>query len=315
MVGGESFETLKRKYGENPASASYSEMGLVEKIKKVILSPSEFFERIKAEKGIGGAFKYLAILSLINLAVGIIGFAFNVPSISPLGNLSTFLPLLGDLATVLGIVILVVIYIGGLILSFVGAGFIHLFARLLKGKGDYSATYKALIYASTPSLLLGWIPWVGIIFGIYSFYLSLKGISKLHEVSMGRALVMVFVIPCVIFLVITIALAGITYMYIASIFARKGPTTKLLYIVNSSCLADGNANIIVRNIGVSSITSSEIKVTKDGSSLTYGQFTIDKAIIEEGSTATIKAPCTTPGVSKTCRYVINGMPAIVFCVG
>jgi len=111
-------------------------------------------------------------------------------------------------------------------------------------------------------------------------------------------------------------------MYIASLFAGKvgapgglSPTTKLLEVVDSLCLADGNANIIIRNTGVSSITSSEISVTKDGSPLAYGQFTIDKARIEAGSTATIKAPCTTSGISKTCRYTINGVPAIVFCVG
>jgi hypothetical protein len=208
MMDEESFEVLKRK------------IGLVEKIKKVILSPSEFFERIKAERGVGEAFKYLAILSLVNLVVGIVSFMLSIPSVTSLGNLSTFLPLLRAPATALGIAIPFVIYIGSLILSFVEAGFIHLFAKLLKGKGEYSATYKALVYASTPSLLLGWIPWVGIIFGIYSFYLSLKGISKLHEVSMGRALIILFVIPAVIILVITLLLAGIAYTYI-SLLAGK----------------------------------------------------------------------------------------------
>jgi hypothetical protein len=219
MMDEESFEVLKRKHGRS--RASYGKIGLVEKIKKVILSPSEFFERIKAERGVGEAFKYLAILSLVNLVVDIVSFILSIPSISPLGNLSTFLPLLGAPATALGIAIPLVIYIGSLILSFVKAGFIHLFAKLLKGKGDFSATYKALVYASTPSLLLGRIPWVGIIFAIYSFYLSLKGISKLHKVGMGRALIILFVIPVVIILVIALAI-GVAYMYIVvSILAGK----------------------------------------------------------------------------------------------
>jgi|GEM_PF-1031778 len=175
MSDGESFEYPERKYGGG--STFYDEMSLIEKIKKVLFSPSEFFERIKVEKGIGRAFKYLAILSLINLVVEIVSLKYPIP--------------LWHIPAILGIATPIVKYIGRLILSFVGAGLTHLFAKLLKGKGDYSATYKAQIYASTPILLLGWIRWVGIIFAIYSFYLSLKGISKLHEVSMIRAFVII----------------------------------------------------------------------------------------------------------------------------
>lgn len=195
------------------------EMGLVEKIKKVTLSPSEFFDRIKYEKGVGAAFKYLAILSLVNLIVGLVGYFLSIPSLSPLGSLMALLPFLGNLATLIGVGAVVANYISTLIISFISAGFICIFARLLKGKGDYSATYRALTYANTPSLLLGWVPWVGIIFGLYSFYLGLKGISKLHEVSMGRAFVILFVVPFVIALVIASILAAIAFTYISSLFS------------------------------------------------------------------------------------------------
>jgi hypothetical protein len=318
MVSEEDFESLKRKY--SGGSTYYYEIRFTEKIKKVILSPSEFFERIKAEKGISEAFKYLAILSLVNLVVGIVSFMLSIPFISPLGNLSSFLPLLGALSTALGIVIPVVIYISSLILSFVGAGFIHLFVKLFKGKGDYSNTYKALIYASTPSLLFGWVPWVGIIFGLYSFYLSLKGISKLHEVSMVRAFIML-ITPIVVIILAIIAIAGSLYTYYASQFLKLsssgslGQTAGLLEIVDFLCLPDGNANIIIRNLGTSSIKSNDISISKDGSPLKYGQFTIDKDVIEVGSTAVIKASCTTPGQPRTCKYTVNDLPVIVYCFG
>lgn len=200
-------------------------MNLVGRIKKVITNPTEFFENVKFEKGVGNAFKYLAILSLINLIVSIISVEFSVPSISALSSLMNLFNITGVSSLLLGIALPVIFYIVGLVLSFVGAGIIHLFARLLKGKGDYSATYKALTYASTPSLLLGWIPWVGIIFSIYSFYLSLKGISKLHEVSMGRAFVIVFVVPFVIALIIAIILAGVAFVYFSSLFAGLAGST------------------------------------------------------------------------------------------
>jgi hypothetical protein len=214
----ESFKASKRKYGDG---SMYHKISLIKKVKKVILSPSDFFEEIKAEKGISEAFKYLAILSLVNLVVDIVdivSFILSIPYISPLGNLSSFLPLRGVLSTALGIVISVVMYISGLILSFIGVGFIHLFVKLFKGKGAYSDTYKALIYASTPSLLFGWVPWVRFIFGLYSFYLSLKGISKLHEVSMLRAFIMLITPTIVIILATIMTSFLVLYTYLASVF-------------------------------------------------------------------------------------------------
>jgi hypothetical protein len=301
MTDDESFEALKRKYGGG--STYYYEMSLIEKIKKVILSPSEFFEEIKTEKGISKAFKYLALLSLVNLVIGIVSFTFSITFIYPLGNLSKFLPLVDTL----GIVIPVVIYIDSLILSFVVSGFTHLFVKLFKGKGDYSDTYKALIYASTPSLLFGWVPYAGIIFGLYSFYLSLKGISKLHEVSMIRAFIML-IAPIVVIILAIIAIGVVLSTYLVQ-------TSNLIEIVDSLCLLDGNANIIIRNLGTSSIKSSDISVSKDDSPLKYGQFTIDKNVIEAGSTAVIKAPCTTPGQSRFCKYTVNDLSIMVYCPG
>jgi len=118
--------------------APSGEMGLVEKIKKVMFNPSEFFERIKAERGVRGAFKYLVILSLVDVVIGIIGLPF-ITFIFPLGDLST-LPFIGSFIAALdiiifGSIILVVSYVGKLILSFIGTGIIHLFVKLLKGRG------------------------------------------------------------------------------------------------------------------------------------------------------------------------------------
>ncbi len=206
------FSTLYKKYG-NPG-----EMGFVEKIKKVMLNPSEFFEKIKAEKGIEKAFKFLAVVLLVNLVVKILSFVFSIPTISPPGSLKNLLPFAGIPIALLGILLPLLGYFGALLFFFLGVGIVHVFAKLLGGKGDYAATYKALVYASTPTLLFGWIPWVGIIFGLYSLYISLKGISKLHSVSMARAFVIIFLIPALILFVISVILAAITYMFIASLF-------------------------------------------------------------------------------------------------
>jgi hypothetical protein len=84
---------------------------------------------------------------------------------------------------------------------------------LFGGNGNYSSTYRALTYSLTPFLILGWIPFLGIIFGVYSLYLSVLGISKLHEVSIIKA-----VITLSMPIILTIILAGISYVYISSLY-------------------------------------------------------------------------------------------------
>jgi hypothetical protein len=287
---------------------------LLEKIKKVIFHPNEFFESVKTEAGIMEAFKFFVIVSLVYLVFTIILF-FATPSMIVSGFLS-FGPFSGLLG---GVSIPIFIYISLIVSIFVGAAIIHIVAMLLGGKGDYSATYKALAYAATPSLLAGWIPFLGILAGLYSLFLAIIGISKLHQVTLARAFVIV-ITPVIIFIVLITAFSWIfTSMFIGTI-KENLPSglseLKLISIVDSFCLTDGNVNIIIKNVGFSTINSKEISVVKDDIPLTYGQFTVDKTEISPGATATIKVPCTTglkTGVKTVCRYFINGMFYEVTC--
>ena len=146
------------------------------KIKEVIFNPSEFFEKIKKEKGIIPTFKYFVILSLV----------YHTFS-SGCSFLSTPTPILDVLKNFL------MSYVIGLITTFIVAGIWHVLVIPLGGKGNYSATYKALVYGSTLGLLFGWIPYIGNVFSFFSFYLQMIGISKLHKISMKRAFLIVFV--------------------------------------------------------------------------------------------------------------------------
>jgi len=63
-----------------------------------------------------------------------------------------------------------------------------------------------MAYGSTPSLLLGWMPFIGFIFGIWSMIVSIIGVRRLHEISTGRAvlayLLGAIIIPLIIILII-----------------------------------------------------------------------------------------------------------------
>jgi hypothetical protein len=178
-------------------------MNIIEKIKKVLFNPTEFFEEVKKEVGIGEAFKYLVIISLTYAIILMFFMAI----------LSLFM---GFFPAFFGIFVFLIplgIFSLSLIGSFVGAAILHLFVKILGGKGDYSATYKASVYSSTPSLLLGWIPYVSLLVFVYTFYLTLKGFSILHEISMGRAFLVLF-IPA---LIIGLILIGLVFIYLTGI--------------------------------------------------------------------------------------------------
>jgi hypothetical protein len=167
---------------------------------EIVLSPNNLFENIKNEKGITRAFIQYAFLSFLYLSLSIVVQLFY--PINTLINSLKTKPIL-----------LVLYYTILLISSFIWSSIVHLFAKLFGGNGDYSSTYRALTYSLTPFLILGWIPFLGIIFVLYSLYLSVLGISKLHEVSIIKA-----VITLSMPIILTIILAGISYVYISSLY-------------------------------------------------------------------------------------------------
>ena len=212
----EGYESLYKKYGKSNPSLSFTE-----KVKKVMTSPTEFFEKIKGEEGIGEAFKYYIIFSLIyNLLFGTLT-VFGLSGV-PIEGMGPF--------AVLGIFLPIVSFILSLFSVFIITGIIHVFAMVFVGKGDYSATFKAMAYGATPSLLFGWLPFVGPIFSIYSLYLQLKGISALHQVSMGRAFLIIFLIP----LIIVIILLVLGFFFLSAIFTPSAlgvPAGQFIHIL------------------------------------------------------------------------------------
>ena len=181
-----------------------SNLSILRKCKQVIVHPSDLFEAVKDERGLGPAFQYLAIISLVIVAGSVAWMLF-------LPDLHDFVPSefletipLESLLSGVGLIIGIPIYIVTLLVSFIVAGWFHIFAKLFRGKGDYSATYKAYVYASTPSLLFSWIPIAGTVMGLYSIYLTILGLSKLHDMSLARAFG-ILIAPFVIIIAVVIA--------------------------------------------------------------------------------------------------------------
>lgn len=151
-------------------------------------SPSETFNGVKDEDFWGAnSMKHCAKL-LVPFAILATLLLVSIPEYYSLAVsfITTFVPV--DLFTpwppILGFIY---IFIGGLF-AVVGFSLLtHIWANVLGGKREVGETIKSVAYGSTSLLLLGWIPFLGMAFAIWSVVVSITGIRQLHEISMGRA--------------------------------------------------------------------------------------------------------------------------------
>ena len=170
-------------------------MEFIEKIKGVLTEPKAFFSGIGREKGIGPAFIYYLVLTIISAILAYIVMIFT-------GNLSAKimysmmgageLGAMADPTLIYGGVMLFVMFIIGIIAALVGsfivAAILHVWILIFGGKNKYTETYKMYVYMSTPKLLLGWIPVVKLVIWIWGLVLLIIGTMQVHGISKKRAI-------------------------------------------------------------------------------------------------------------------------------
>ncbi|MDO8480852.1 MAG: Yip1 family protein [Nanoarchaeota archaeon] len=196
-------------------------MGYFKRLKLALFSPRRLFEQIKGEK-LGKAFGFFALTMLLFSVL--LGGIFFVIYTFFLSFLSQYLPL--DVATlglfgtwgVLGIAAMCVgIFVFSLLSSFIGAALLHLFVKLFRGSGTYTATYQALAYSSAGALfglLLMLVPVIGsLAAGIWQLVILLFGLSALHGISKKRAFFA---------LVVETLLVGVLAFFAAQYFMFSG---------------------------------------------------------------------------------------------
>ncbi len=204
--------------------------GIFTKAKLALLKPDKLFESVWGE-GITQTLFYYIIIDLI--------FGLAIPVIAAIVILSSLYQ------TLVPLIFNQVIYFPiGILGLFVVAFFIHIGIRLLKGKGNYTDTYRAAVYGSTPGVVfsifillplygfLGLLPFpastppqliddpsfifslltsiaimaiVGILLFIWTLVLGVKGLSRFHKISGWRAFGAI-VIGYVILLAIALAI-------------------------------------------------------------------------------------------------------------
>ena len=151
-------------------------MEFAEKIKGFFIEPQKSFKEVKKEKTADYLwyFGLLALIpSIIGAVFGKLTFALFWPNIASFGALLTF----------------VIVYIMLWITTFVGGAWLHVWIKLFGGKAEVDKTFKALVYGDTPYYLLGWIPFISIIFVIWSWILGIIGLSEYHRIEWWKVFI------------------------------------------------------------------------------------------------------------------------------
>ena len=183
-------------------------MEFVEKIKGILTEPSKTFDALKGET-LGESIKYYAFIAAISAALNTLLFTLAFGTM--FGQLGT---MMGASAGVAGaVVFFVFLFIFGIIGVLISGAIFHIFVYLAGGRKGLTQTIKAVIYGSTPGLLIGWIPFIGMIGGLWSLVLEVLGIRQLHEMTTGRA-VLAVVIMLVVLVIVTVLLAAVIAAFV-----------------------------------------------------------------------------------------------------
>jgi hypothetical protein len=196
-------------------------MDFSEKVKGFLLEPSKTFDASKGDT-LNEALKYYVLLAVIFSALLALLFAIAATLFGSM--MGRFGMLLGTGAGMAGaLVIFVMFLVLWIISAFVSGAILHIFVYIVGGRKGISQTIKAVMYGSTPSLLLGWIPFINYLAWIWSLVLEILGIRQLQELTTGRAILAVL-IPIIIIVVLVVVIAAMfaTYMFSTGGYYGRG---------------------------------------------------------------------------------------------
>jgi len=184
---------------------------IIAKVKGFIVSPVESFRAARPD-GTDVAVPYLIALLLVHAAMIAI---ISLIGITAMGMLSPMIPRFA-----MPVVIFFGVLIGGAIVTILFSLWLHLWVYLLGGRKGLFETAKAVIYGMTPGMLLGWIPFIGFLFCLWSIVLQIIGVRELQDMSSGKALV-AMIIAVMVPLIVLVLLA--MYFFISTVSMSAMP--------------------------------------------------------------------------------------------
>ncbi len=92
-----------------------------------------------------------------------------------------------------------------LICVFLWGAILHGMAYIMGGRWDITRSIKVAMYSSTPLVLLGWIPMLGIFGWIWVGALNVVGLHKYQDLPAGKAIASV-ILPIILLIILAIVL-------------------------------------------------------------------------------------------------------------
>ena len=185
-------------------------LSIGERIKGFLFSPSETFDASRGDT-LGDAFKYfIVILAIYAVLVAIlvaVAFSLYAGMFGTLGIPA--MPVGAAAGPVVAVAFFVAAVAFGIIGVFISGLWIHIWVYLVGGRNGVEQTIKAVMYGETPSLILGWIPVINLIAGIWALVVGIIGVRQLHGLSTGQAVlavVLAIVIPVIIYVALAVTL-------------------------------------------------------------------------------------------------------------
>jgi hypothetical protein len=185
--------------------------GMIEKVKGFLMNPVDAFRQARDDEP-AAVLPYFALLLLFHAVISAALLSVFPIRTSPLPGLLT--EGISGMALVFFIIL-----VGGFICALVFGAWLHLWVYIFGGRKGLWQTLKAVMYGNTPFLLLGWIPFIGFVFTLWSLALGILGIRELQEISSLKA-ILAIALAVMIPLILLIILAA--FFMIASV-TTSGP--------------------------------------------------------------------------------------------
>lgn len=170
---------------------------MLRKIFRMVEDPDQFFLGLQGE-GIREPLIFLlsvsGIIAPFTAAANLLGWPSTDLSASLQAQIiawriteQVLLPRIGYLAYVLEVPLIILLT---LLFAILLAGFVHLFYRLLGGKGTFREAWKAVCYGVGPCVILGWVPYWSLFVASWALVAQLYYAPKiLYRMQGGRALI------------------------------------------------------------------------------------------------------------------------------
>jgi len=172
---------------------------LFQKAKLYITHPTQAFQN-EVNTSLGDAAIFILVFGLIySVLSGIVSLYWSNVALSLLGLGSS--PMMAFLLPFSIVSSYIVLVIG----SFVCGAIFHIFPYMFGARQGIRQTIKTVIYASTPTLLLGWIPFVGLITFFWTIYLGVVGLKTLQQMTTGKAFTAIILPLAILFIIIIFA--------------------------------------------------------------------------------------------------------------